>query len=59
MFPTLAGSSSLLEDGTLNITAPPWMQGVGGRQLVVDNQLEQHFEENRHKFLASIYAQGD
>ena len=53
-FPTLNNSGTLLEDGTLSITAPPWL---GNRQIVLNNQLEQHFEENRHKFLQSIYAQ--
>ena len=54
-FPVLSQSANMLEDGTLNITAPAWL---GGRQITINNELEQHFEENRHKFLQSIYAQG-
>ena len=54
MFPTLGSSSQLLEDGTLNITAPAWL---GNRQFVVSNEMEQHFEENRQRFLQSIYSQ--
>ena len=54
-FPILSQSANMLEDGTLNITAPAWL---GGRQITLNNEMEQHFEENRQKFLQSIYAQG-
>ena len=55
-FPTLSNCSQLLDDGTLSITAPSWIGN--GKQFVIDNEMEQHFEENRHKFLQSIYSQG-
>ena len=54
-FPILSQNANMLEDGTLNITAPAWL---GGRQVTLNNEMEQHFEENRQKFLQSIYAQG-
>ena len=51
-FPTLNNSGSILEDGTLNITAPPWL---GNQKIQIANEMEQNFEENRSKFLQSIY----
>lgn len=53
-FPTLQQSGSILEDGSISITAPPWL---GNRQMFVQNEMEKHFEENRSRFLQSIYAQ--
>lgn len=55
-FPLLSQNGSLLEDGTISITTPSWL---GNRQVQINNELEQHFEENRRRFLESIYAQGD
>lgn len=54
-FPTLSQCGTLMEDGTMSITAPPWL---GNRQMSIDNLNEQHFEENRQRFLQSIYNQG-
>lgn len=53
-FPTLHQNGSILEDGSISITAPPWL---GNRQMYVQNEMEKHFEENRNRFLQSIYAQ--
>ena len=55
-FPTLAQNGSMMEDGTISISAPPWLGG-SAKHIQITNELEQHFEENRHKFLQSIYAQ--
>lgn len=55
-FPVLSNSAQMLEDGSLSITAPSWLGG-GQSHIQFNNELEQHFEENRHRFLQSIYAQ--
>jgi hypothetical protein len=57
-FPTLNQSSKILEDGTLSVSIPEGFgMGHGTRQIVMDNEMEQHFEENRRRFLESIYNQ--
>ena len=57
-FPALNESSKILEDGTLSISIPEGFgMGHGTRQIVMDNEMEQHFEENRRRFLESIYNQ--
>ena len=48
-FPTLAQNSSMMEDGTISISAPPWLGG-NSKHIQITNELEQHFEEDRHKF---------
>lgn len=53
-FPALSQNGSILEDGSISITAPPWL---GNRQMYIQNEMEKHFEENRSRFLQSIYAQ--
>lgn len=59
-FPTLNQSASLLDDGTLSITLPPWMKDKtsGADSIQITNELESHFEENRARFLESIYNLG-
>lgn len=54
-FPTLSQSGKMMEDGTISISAPPWLGST--KHIQITNELEQHFEENRNKFLQSIYAQ--
>ncbi len=58
-FPTLNQAATLLDDGTISISAPNHfgLNNNTNRQIVLDNQLEQHFAENRKKFLESIYNQ--
>lgn len=62
-FATLNESATLLDDGTLNITLPPWIKngqtsGADSIERVqVTNELEKHFEENRYRFLQSIMNQ--
>ena len=58
MYPTMSQSGKILDDGTITITAPPWLGGSTGRRILVSNEMEQHFEQNRQAFLNSIYAQG-
>ena len=58
LFPTLSNTSKLLDDGTLSVTTPPWISG-SLRRIQLNNEMEQHFEENRRAFLESIYAQGN
>ena len=58
LFPTLNSASKLLDDGTLSITTPPWLGSGSLKRIQVNNEMEQHFEENRRAFLESIYAQG-
>ena len=55
-FPVLNNSAQILDDGSISISAPSWMGG-GQTHIQLNNELEQHFEENRHRFLQSIYAQ--
>lgn len=50
-FSTLQQCSNVLDDGTLSIHIP------SGRLAVENNIMEQKFEENRSRFLASIWAQ--
>lgn len=57
MFPTLGSSAKMLDDGSLSITAPSWIGG-SMRRIQLNNEMEQHFEENRRAFLNSIYSQG-
>ena len=56
MFPTLGSSARMLDDGSLSITAPSWIGG-SARRIQLNNEMEQHFEENRRAFLNSIYSQ--
>ncbi len=58
LFPTLSNASKLLDDGTLSITTPSWIGG-SYRRIQLNNEMEQHFEENRRAFLQSIYGQGN
>ena len=58
LFPTLSNTSKLLDDGTLSITAPSWIS-PSLKRIQLNNELEQHFEENRRAFLESIYNQGN
>ena len=58
MFPVMSQSAKILDDGTISVTAPPWLGGSTGRRILVNNEMENHFEENRRAFLNSIYAQG-
>lgn len=58
LFPTLGSASKMLDDGTLSITTPPWLGSGAYKKIQVNNEMEQHFEENRRAFLESIYAQG-
>lgn len=53
-FPVLGNSAQILEDGSLSISAPSWMGGSVSH-IQFNNELEKHFEENRSKFLQSIY----
>ena len=55
-YPLLSNNAQVLDDGSISITAPSWMGG-GQTHIQFNNELEQHFEENRHRFLQSIYAQ--
>lgn len=59
-FPALNQASTVLDDGTLSISIPDHF-GVrsDGRQIVMNNEMERHFAENRQRFLQSIYNQGD
>lgn len=52
-FQNMNQSAKMLEDGTLSISAPNW---VGGKSESFNNTLEAHFEENRNRFLQSIFA---
>ena len=61
-FPILNESGKMLDDGsTLSISLPPWIKNgqTSGADSIehvqVTNELEQHFEENRQRFLQSIY----
>lgn len=58
-FPTLNSASTILEDGTISISAPNHfgLNNNTNRQIVLDNKMEQHFEENKRRFLESIYNQ--
>ena len=58
-FPTLNQASTLLEDGTISISAPNHfgLNNNTNRQIVLDNKMEEHFAENRRRFLESIYNQ--
>lgn len=51
-FPTLQQSSVLLDDGTLQISAPSWL---GNKQYQIKNVMEDEYEKNRGLFLQSIY----
>lgn len=51
-FPTLQQSAKLLDDGTLQISAPSWL---GNNQYVVKNAMEDDYEKNRSKFVQSIF----
>jgi hypothetical protein len=60
-FPTLNECGRIMEDGTLSISAPSWIRSNNGSGIMngieTKDSLEQHFEENRHRFLQSIWAQ--
>lgn len=49
LFPTLSNSSSLLEDGTLQINMPDWLKVKDGKES------EQKYAQSRQKFIESIY----
>jgi hypothetical protein len=51
-FPTLNESAKLLDDGTLQISAPAWL---GNKDYVVKNTMEDDYEKNRQLFIQSIY----
>lgn len=51
-FPTLQQSAKLLDDGTLQISAPAWL---GNKQYSIKNTMEDEYEANRNRFLQSIY----
>jgi hypothetical protein len=51
-FPTLNQSARMLDDGTLQISAPAWL---GNKQYVVKNAMEDDYEKNRQLFIQSIY----
>ena len=58
IYPTLGSAGKMLEDGTISITAPPWLGGSDSlKRIQVNDEMEKHFEENRQAFLQSIYAQ--
>lgn len=52
----LSQSSSMLDDGTLSISAPNWV-GQNHASIQLNNEMKAHFDENRRKFIESIYAQ--
>lgn len=51
-FPTLSQSATLLDDGTLSISAPAWL---GDKKYIVSNLQEDEYEKNRQLFIQSIY----
>ena len=51
-FPTLQQSATMLDDGTLKISAPSWL---GNKQYVIQNTMEDEYEKNRNLFIQSIY----
>ena len=59
LYPTLGNAGKLLDDGTISITTPSWIGGGADslRRITLNNEMEQHFEENRQAFLQSIYSQ--
>lgn len=50
LFPTLANSSNVLDDGTLQVNLPDWLNNKDRRA-----ESEQKYAENRQKFIESIY----
>ena len=48
LFPNLAQSSSIMEDGTLQIKAPSWMTSA-------KEESERSYQENKQKFINAIY----
>ena len=60
-FPILNESMSVLEDGTFNLSFPKDMnaayKNISPRQLIAEQRMEAHFEENKRKFLESIMNQ--
>ena len=59
-FPVLSNAAQLLDDGTMVLQAPN-LFGLNNnvdRQVVINNQLEAHYEENRRRFIESIYQDG-
>jgi hypothetical protein len=59
-FPVLSEVATILDDGTMQITAPDWM-GDGMHHVTppasITAELESKYENNRSKFLQSIYNQ--
>ena len=51
LFSTLYNSSNILEDGTLQIGIPDWMNKD-------KHQSERQYSEDRQKFIESIYNPG-
>ena len=49
-FPLMNESCTLNPDGTLNLSAPPWMTSSD-----IENQYEQEYQKTRNEFLQSIY----
>ena len=56
-FASLSQSARLLDDGSISLSAPSWVGAAGGKSIQLNNEMEKHFEENRNKFLESIYRQ--
>jgi hypothetical protein len=61
-FPTFNDSAKMMEDGTICLSIPENFGELAaqrgmGRQMVIEQEFEKHFEENRMKFLSSIYNQ--
>lgn len=55
LFPTLANSATLLEDGSLQINRPAWQGGTGQSPILIRNEMEENYEKNRDAFMKSIY----
>ena len=53
LFPTLSNSSNVLDDGTLQVTLPDWLNSKDKRA-----ESEQKYAENRQQFINSIYNGG-
>ena len=59
-FPVLSNAAQMLDDGTMVLQAPNFfgLNNNVDRQVVINNQLEAHYEENRRRFIESIYQEG-
>ena len=51
VFPTLNQSAKLLDDGSLQISAPSWL---GDKQFTIKNTMEDDYEIQRGKFIQSV-----